>query len=84
MMVIYRGHWRPIAISQILALLYVTFMIFIPMQVMIIVNDAQNIDVAIQNGGCITTSTWPGTRARSPKYRMTLLQRTNEGGKPVG
>ncbi|MDO9034627.1 MAG: ABC transporter ATP-binding protein, partial [Methanoregula sp.] len=49
MMVIYRGHWRPIAISQIFALLYVTFMIFIPMQVMIIVNDAQNMDAAIQN-----------------------------------
>jgi len=49
MMIIYRGHWRPIAISQIFALLYVTFMIFIPMQVMIIVNDAQNMDAAIQN-----------------------------------
>jgi len=49
MMLIYRGHWRPIAISQIFALLYVTFMIFIPMQVMIIINDAQNINAAIQN-----------------------------------
>jgi ATP-binding cassette subfamily B protein len=49
MMIIYRGHWRPIAISQVFALLYVTFMIFIPMQVMIIVNDAQNMDAAIQN-----------------------------------
>lgn len=48
-MLIYRGHWRPIAISQIFALLYVTFMIFIPMQVMIIINDAQNINAAIQN-----------------------------------
>jgi len=49
MMSIYRGHWRPIAISQVFALLYVTFMIFIPMQVMIIINDAQNINAAIQN-----------------------------------
>jgi ABC-type multidrug transport system fused ATPase/permease subunit len=49
MMVIYRGHWRPIAISQIFALLYVTFMIFIPMQVMIIINNYQDIDAAIQN-----------------------------------
>jgi ATP-binding cassette subfamily B protein len=49
MMVIYRGHWRPIAISQIFALLYVAFMIFIPMQVMIIINNYQNIDAAIQN-----------------------------------
>lgn len=48
-MVIYRGHWRPIAISQIFALLYVAFMIFIPMQVMIIINNYQNIDAAIQN-----------------------------------
>jgi len=48
-MSIYRGHWRPIAISQVFALLYVTFMIFIPMQVMIIINDAQNINAAIQN-----------------------------------
>jgi len=48
-MVIYRGHWRPIAISQIFALLYVTFMIFIPMQVMIIINNYQDIDAAIQN-----------------------------------
>ncbi|MDP3395679.1 MAG: ABC transporter ATP-binding protein [Methanoregula sp.] len=49
MMVIYRGHWRPIAISQIFALLYVAFMIFIPMQVMIIINNYKDIDAAIQN-----------------------------------
>jgi len=49
MMVIYRGHWKPIAISQIFALLYVTFMIFIPMQVMIIINNARDIDAAVQN-----------------------------------
>jgi len=48
-MLIYRGHWRPIAISQIFALLYVAFMIFIPMQVMIIINNAQNINAVIQN-----------------------------------
>ena len=48
-MVIYRGHWRPIAISQIFALLYVAFMIFIPMQVMIIINNYKDIDAAIQN-----------------------------------
>ena len=48
-MIIYRGHWRPIAISQIFALLYVAFMIFIPMQVMIIINNYKDIDAAIQN-----------------------------------
>ena len=42
-MVIYRGHWRPIAISQIFALLYVAFMIFIPMQVMFIINNYKDI-----------------------------------------
>ncbi len=48
-MLIYRGHWRPIAISQVFALLYVAFMIFIPMQVMIIINNYQDMNAAIQN-----------------------------------
>ncbi|MCX6701007.1 MAG: ABC transporter ATP-binding protein [Methanomicrobiales archaeon] len=49
MIQIYRGHWRPIAISQVFALLYVAFMIFIPMQVMIIINNYQDINAVIQN-----------------------------------
>jgi len=49
MMVIYRGHWGAIAISQVFALLYVTFMIFIPMQVMLIINNAADIHAVIQN-----------------------------------
>ena len=48
-MVIYRGHWRPIAISQIFALLYVAFMIFIPMQVMFIINNYRSYATARSN-----------------------------------
>ncbi|MBN1165907.1 MAG: ABC transporter ATP-binding protein [Methanospirillaceae archaeon] len=49
MTVIYRGYWGKIAISQIFALLMAACMIFIPMQVSSIINDASNIHAAVEN-----------------------------------
>jgi len=50
MTVIYRGHWGKIALSQIFALLYAAFMIFIPLQVSHIINNVDNMHAAVENG----------------------------------
>ncbi|MFH0968111.1 MAG: ABC transporter transmembrane domain-containing protein [Methanobacteriota archaeon] len=49
MTVIYHGYWGKIALSQIFALLMAAFMIFIPLQVSSIINDATNIHAAVEN-----------------------------------
>lgn len=48
MLVIYRGYWGKIAISQVFALLMAAFMIFIPMQVSVIINQANDIHAVVQ------------------------------------
>lgn len=49
MTVIYHGYWGKIAISQIFALLMAAFMIFIPLQVSGIINEAGDIHAAVQS-----------------------------------
>jgi len=49
MTIIYRGYWGKIALSQVFALLMAAFMIFIPLQVSTIINDATDIHAAVQN-----------------------------------